>query len=154
MDNVPRGLAALKRAQRLQQRAARVGFDWTGPAEVLPKLREELAELTESMRKGGDRDCVAVEIGDLLFTCVNLARHLAVDADSALRRSTLKFERRFRRMEELAAARGSGISGFDPEALESLWDEAKESSSMREGPEVRRTRDEGRIPSSGEAGEA
>ncbi|MEL7046561.1 MAG: nucleoside triphosphate pyrophosphohydrolase, partial [Pseudomonadota bacterium] len=102
MDDVPAALPALPRAQKLQKRAARVGFDWHGEAPVLEKLAEETGELHEALA-GDDPAAIEEEIGDLLFTVVNLARHRKIDAESALRRASHKFERRFRSMESAAA---------------------------------------------------
>ena len=99
MDDIAPGLPALKRAAKLQRRAATVGFDWPSAQQVLPKVHEELNELEQAVTEDGDETRIAEELGDLLFSCVNLARHLGVDADAALRAATLKFETRFRRME-------------------------------------------------------
>ncbi len=101
LADIPLALPALSRALKLQKRAARVGFDWTETGPILEKLREELAELEEA-RAGGDAEEIAAELGDVLFTVANLARRLEVDAETALRATNVKFERRFRRMEELA----------------------------------------------------
>ena len=108
LDDVPLALPALVRAAKLQRRAARVGFDWPEPAQVLDKLEEEIAELRAELEGGADAGRVGEEIGDLLFALVNLARHLEVDAEAALRRTNAKFERRFRHLE--AALRAEGVT--------------------------------------------
>ncbi len=126
LDDVPVALPALPRAQKLQKRAARVGFDWPNSAPVLAKLDEELAELREAMHRG-DPDAMEDELGDLLFSVVNLARHLRLDAESALRRSSGKFERRFRAMEAQAGRRGKRFEELDSAAMELLWEQAKAS---------------------------
>lgn len=125
MDHVPEGLPAIKRAQKLQTRAARVGFDWPSAREVVPKLREELAELTQAMETNASRSEVKEEMGDLLFSCINLARHLSVDAEMALRGTTTKFEQRFRWMETELKAQGRTAEAADAEELEALWSKAK-----------------------------
>jgi len=125
LDDVPLGLPALPRAQKLQKRAARVGFDWPDRTGVMAKLEEELGELRDAL-DGPDREAVEEEIGDLLFTVVNLARHEKLDAEQALRRASAKFERRFRAME--AAAEDDGGRALDtlaPGELEALWERAK-----------------------------
>ncbi len=98
LAGVALGLPGLMRAQKLQKRAARVGFDWPEPEGVMQKLNEELLELTGEL-DSGDKHHIADEVGDVLFTCVNLARHLGVDAEEAMRAANAKFERRFRQME-------------------------------------------------------
>ena len=125
MDALPRGLAPTLRARKLQRRAANIGFDWCSAEEVLPKLREEVEELTLAIRGVAGREAVEEELGDLLFTCINLARHLDVDADEALRRSNVKFEHRFRRMEEAAAAEGRNLEDSTSAELERHWGQAK-----------------------------
>ncbi|HEY0676256.1 MAG TPA: MazG nucleotide pyrophosphohydrolase domain-containing protein, partial [Immundisolibacter sp.] len=108
----------------LQQRAAQVGFDWPDLAPVLDKLDEELAEVRGALAQG-DREAVADELGDLLFVMANLARHLKVDAEDALRRGNAKFERRFAYIE--AALRDAGQTPQDCTLaqLDALWDAAK-----------------------------
>jgi MazG family protein len=124
LDGLPLALPALMRALKLQSRAARVGFDWPAPAPVLDKLAEELAEMRQAMA-ASDAVAISEELGDLLFTVVNLARHLSVDAEDALRRANAKFERRFRRVEGLAAAGGETLADCSAEALDRLWQAAK-----------------------------
>jgi ATP diphosphatase len=124
LDDVPVALPALPRAQKLQKRAARVGFDWDDSAPVLEKLDEELAELREALA-GGDPVAVEEELGDLLFTAVNLARHQRLDAESCLRRASARFERRFRLMEKQSAELGRQLDDCDSAELEALWENAK-----------------------------
>ncbi len=125
MSPVARGLPSLHRAVKLQKKAAEVGFDWGDATQVVPKLHEEVAELAAAMAEERGTGCLAEELGDLLFSCVNLARHLDLDADSALRGANLKFERRFRRMEVICEERGADLPGDDHGALNALWEQAK-----------------------------
>lgn len=124
LDGVPLTLPALTRAEKLQSRAARVGFDWTTPEPILEKLREEIAEC-EAALASRDEAAIADEIGDLLFTMANLARRLGVDPEEAARGANRKFERRFRHMETKASAAGQDMSKMSLDALEALWVEAK-----------------------------
>ena len=125
LADVPQALPALPRAQKLQKRAATVGFDWDSPVEVLAKLQEELAELQAAV-SANSFDSIEDEMGDVLFTCVNLARHLRVDAEASLRRSSTKFETRFKTMEALAEERDSRLEGMNSQSLEALWKEVKQ----------------------------
>jgi ATP diphosphatase len=124
LADVPLALPALSRALKLQRRARRVGFDWPDVAPVLAKLREELAEL-EAALATGSLDRIAAELGDLLFTAVNMARHLHLDPEATLRATNSRFERRFRIMEAMASARGRQLSSLSTEAMEELWEESK-----------------------------
>ncbi|MGE0809280.1 MAG: nucleoside triphosphate pyrophosphohydrolase [Immundisolibacter sp.] len=124
LAGVAQALPALKRAQKLQQRAARVGFDWPDLTPVLDKLDEELAEVREALSQD-DRDAVADELGDLLFVMANLARHLKVDAEDALRRGNAKFERRFAYIEQALRAAGRQPEDCTLAELDALWDAAK-----------------------------
>ena len=124
LDGVALGLPALTRAVKLQNRAARVGFDWPGPAEVLDKIREEAAELAEA-REGADQGHVTEEFGDLLFVMANLARHLKIDPEEALRLANAKFTRRFRRIEAALAAQGRRPEDSDLAEMDALWNQAK-----------------------------
>lgn len=128
LDGIGDGLPALMRAAKLQGRAAKVGFDWPEPRSVLAKLREEASELEAELDAGGSQERLDEELGDLLFSAVNLARHLKVDPDGALRRASLKFDRRFRHMESQAAAEGAELSLHDSDALERRWEAAKSQS--------------------------
>jgi ATP diphosphatase len=125
LDGVAAALPALLRAEKLQRRAARVGFDWPAAEGVLAKLEEELGELRASLAAGGTPAAVGHEIGDLLFTLVNLARHLGVDAESALRETNRRFERRFRHLEDALREAGTTPEAADGARLEALWAEAK-----------------------------
>lgn len=125
LDDVARGLPAMYRAAKLQKRAARVGFDWPDAAAVMPKLHEETAELEHEVRVGGSSERLEHELGDLLFTCVNLARHLGVEPESALRAANGRFERRFRHMEALLRETGQQMESMQPGQLEQLWQRAK-----------------------------
>ena len=118
-------LPALSRALKLQKRAARVGFDWDGPADVVDKLNEEIGELRAEMAAGAAPDRLNDEVGDLLFTCVNLARALEIDPETALRHANGKFETRFRRMEAMLAAEGASLEGTSLAAKEIRWQRAK-----------------------------
>ncbi len=124
LAGVSRGLPALRRAVKLQKRAARVGFDWPGVAEVFAKLREEAGELEGAIAEGG-HDSIEDELGDLLFVVTNLARKLEVDPGGALRRSNRKFEDRFRAMEALAGAESDGFETLTLEEQEALWQRVK-----------------------------
>jgi len=126
LDDVARGLPALMRAEKLQKRAARIGFDWPTVAPVFDKVREELDEVSVEIERGSDPARLEDELGDVLFTCVNLARKLGTDPETALRRTNAKFERRFRDVEAFAAEEGKSLSELDIEALEALWVRAKD----------------------------
>lgn len=124
LDDVPRALPALSRAQKLQKRASRAGFDWAEAPPVLDKVSEELDEIRQALAQG-DREAVAEEMGDLLFAIVNLARHLEVDAETALRKGNEKFERRFRFIEEQLSAVGESVQQAGLARLDQLWELAK-----------------------------
>ncbi|HVV96826.1 MAG TPA: nucleoside triphosphate pyrophosphohydrolase [Rhodanobacteraceae bacterium] len=125
LAGISRGLPEWQRALKLQQRAARVGFDWPNVDPVFEKLHEELDEVREEFARGADPERLDDEIGDVLFVCVNLARHAGVDVSRALRHANAKFERRFRRMEALAAEAGEALPGRSLEEQDALWDRAK-----------------------------
>ena len=124
LDDVPLALPALSRAQKIQKRAASGGFDWPDAEAVTAKLHEEIDELAAA-RVSGDADAIEDEFGDLLFTCVNLARHLHLNSEAALRRATDKFSQRFRQVENLARQQGVALSALDDAALDALWQRAK-----------------------------
>jgi nucleoside triphosphate diphosphatase len=124
LADVPMALPALMRAEKLTKRAARVGFDWSGPEQVLEKLAEETAEVREALA-AGDRDAIEDEIGDMLFVLANLARKAGVDPEQALRRGNAKFERRFRWIEQALAAEGSSPAASNLDVMERLWLAAK-----------------------------
>jgi tetrapyrrole methylase family protein/MazG family protein len=121
---VPDALPALLKALRISSKAARVGFDWSDAAGVWSKLEEEMAELGEAVRRG-DKDAVAEEIGDLLFTVANLARHEEVDPEQALQAANRKFIERFRYVEEAMARDGTRPAPERRDRMEALWEEAK-----------------------------
>jgi len=118
LDDVASALPALMRAEKLQRRASSVGFDWNDPAHVLDKIAEEAREVLDAQSQDERED----EIGDLLFVVANLARHLKVDPEAALRRTNAKFTRRFRHVEE---ALGERVGKASLEEMEALWQEAK-----------------------------
>lgn len=125
LAGVSRGLPEWKRAAKLQQRAASVGFEWREPGPVLDKLAEEVDEVRAEFASGADVDRLEDELGDVLFVTANLARHAGVDFSRALRRANAKFERRFRRMETLAAAQGRPLAERSLDEQEALWRQAK-----------------------------
>jgi ATP diphosphatase len=132
LAGIARGMPEWQRALKLQQRAARVGFDWPGPEPVIAKLHEEIdevrAEFSATTLAPDDavaRDRLEDEIGDLLFVCANLARHAKVDPGTALRRANRKFERRFRAMETLAAAEGIALADIGLDAQDAYWNRVK-----------------------------
>ena len=132
LAGIARGLPEWQRAVKLQKRAARVGFDWPSHAPVIAKLHEEIDEVRAEFeavaanpRDAAARDRLEDELGDLLFVAANLTRHAQVDFGAALRRANAKFERRFRAMEALAAADGTGLPGLPLEAQDRYWDRAK-----------------------------
>jgi MazG family protein len=124
LDGVPRALPALVRSERLGEKAAHVGFDWTGREQVREKVSEELAELDEAAAKG-DARAVQEEMGDLLFAVAQLARFSNVHPEDALREAASKFESRFRSMERLSRSRGQELRELDTKALDDLWNEVK-----------------------------
>ena len=156
LDDTPLGLPALTRAIKLQNKAARVGFDWPSLAPVFDKMREELAELEAELTKrdaplvspsgrlldrdsegarrdsdGADEGAIKDEFGDLLFVMANVARHLKIDPEAALRAANAKFTRRFRHIEKRLAEQGSSPAQSTLEVMDSLWDEAKEREKIR-----------------------
>ncbi|MGN0852318.1 MAG: nucleoside triphosphate pyrophosphohydrolase [Kiritimatiellia bacterium] len=129
LDGVPPSLPALLKAQRTQEKAARVGFDWKDARGPLAKIREELAELEEAVAASSDTSLdphVKEELGDLLFSVTNLARHLKADSESALEGTTAKFARRFRAVEAGAQAAGRNLKDMTLAEMDELWDQAKQ----------------------------
>ena len=124
LDGVTLGLPALTRAAKLGRRAAAVGFDWARARDVLGKVEEEVRELQGALA-AGDAKHAREELGDLLFSVAQLARHLEADPEEALRAANAKFERRFRRMEQQLAQQGRNPRDAAPDELEALWAEAK-----------------------------
>ncbi|HSN01007.1 MAG TPA: nucleoside triphosphate pyrophosphohydrolase [Rudaea sp.] len=125
LAGIARGLPEWQRALKLQKRAARVGFDWSDPRPVLDKLAEEIGEVRHELDNGADAERITDEVGDVLFVCVNLARLAKVDWSAALRGANAKFERRFRRMETLAAGEGRKLDGMSLAEQDAYWDRAK-----------------------------
>ncbi len=126
LDGVAVALPALTRAEKIQKRAARVGFDWPGAPQVTGKLTEELNELIDAVNKG-NTSAIEEELGDLLFTVTNMARHLKLDPEQALKKSTAKFERRFRHLEAAADNDGTAVESLSADTLEQYWQQAKQS---------------------------
>ena len=124
LDDVPRGMAELQRAVKLQKKASKVGFDWGAPEPVLDKFDEEMAEMREAMA-AGNADEMEDELGDLLFVLANLARQLEIDPAKALRRANAKFELRFRAIEDAAGSRDA-LHNMELEEMEALWQQAKQ----------------------------
>ena len=123
-DDLPAVLPALKRATKVQHAAAQSGFDWPNIQPVYDKIQEEIAEVQEAQSESLER--VEEELGDLLFACVNLARHLNVDADTALRKAISKFDQRFRRMEQLADAKQQAFQQLSLDEMEAYWQQSKQ----------------------------
>lgn len=124
LADVPTSLPALTRAQKLQKRAANHGFDWPSVDGVFEKLDEEHKELKAAISED-DQESIDEELGDLMFTLVNLCRHLNVDAETSLRKSTRKFEQRFHYVENSVLSKGQDFSETTPEELDQLWNKAK-----------------------------
>ena len=125
LDNIPLALPALVRAEKLQRRAARGGFDWPETDQVLDKISEEMEELEREMTQGAPSERLEDELGDVLFTIANLARHLQIDPEAALRRTNRKFERRFRAVEDALARDKKAMADTPLADLEALWQAAK-----------------------------
>jgi ATP diphosphatase len=123
LDDIPQALPALSRARKVQKRAAQVGFDWSDIAGVLAVVAEELREFDEARGESLQRQ--EEELGDLLFSCVNLARHVGIDAETALRRATSKFERRFGQIEAQLQTEGLELGSVSAETLELHWNRVK-----------------------------
>jgi tetrapyrrole methylase family protein/MazG family protein len=124
LDNVPPTLPSLSRALKISKKAAKVGFEWPDIDGVLDKLREETREVEAEIESGSDAR-LAEELGDLLFTAVNIARWRKIDPELALRDGVARFERRFRAMEAEAAARGQELKSLSPEGWDALWNAVK-----------------------------
>ena len=130
LDGVAPGLPALTRAVKLQNRAARVGFDWPDAGAVLDKIAEETAELVEEVRSG-DAAAQAEEFGDLMFVMANLARHLRIDPEASLRAANAKFTRRFQAIEAALRAEGRSPADSDLAEMDALWNDAKRAERSR-----------------------
>ncbi len=125
LDDVPMALPALLRALKLQKRASSVGFDWESAPKVLAKIAEEAQEIAEAQADGADPDKLEDEVGDLLFAVANLARHLKVDPEAALRRTNAKFSRRFKVIEDTLRAVGKPLETASLDEMEAIWQAAK-----------------------------
>lgn len=124
LDGIPLALPGLVRALKLQQKAARVGFDWSEAPPILDKIEEEIGELREAM-ESGRAERIKDEFGDLLFAMVNLGRHLGVEAEDALRGTNDKFRDRFHAIERTLTQRGETLEGATLDEMEALWQDAK-----------------------------
>ena len=127
LEGVPNSLPSLLKAERIQQKAARVGFDWEKKEDVLPKLEEELNEFKNELTNpnGIDKERMTEELGDLMFTMVNLARKYEIIPEDALQAANRKFISRFNKVEQKAKDLGKNISDFTPQELDNFWEEAK-----------------------------
>ncbi|MGB9428293.1 MAG: MazG nucleotide pyrophosphohydrolase domain-containing protein [Gammaproteobacteria bacterium] len=125
LDDVPDNLPVLAQAMKLQQLAARVGFDWDDMGPVLAKIREELAELEAEITHDAARERKQDELGDLLFSVANLARKLSLDPEQALRGTNRKFQRRFRAVEAQLAAQGKRPEDATLEEMDAIWEQSK-----------------------------
>lgn len=126
LDDLPFALPALTRANKLQKRCAKVGFDWDNPQDVLAKVDEELLEVKDELNQTiAQPDRIAEELGDLLFATVNLCRHHKLDAETVLRNANLKFEKRFRLVEQKAKSQGKQVNDCTLSELDMLWNEVK-----------------------------
>ena len=125
LGNIARALPAMQRAEKLQTRAARAGFDWNDPAPVLAKMEEEVNELKQAMAGSQQRARLQSELGDVLFTAVNLARHLQVDPETALREANNRFEQRFRFIQTRLAEEGGDLESASMQRMDELWEQAK-----------------------------
>lgn len=122
MADVPRGLPALMRAAKVQKKAAKVGFDWDSPQEALPKIHEEAEEVLAELARSADPE---EELGDLLFSCVNVARLAGTDPEAALHRATEKFIRRFTAMEKMIISDGKSLKDLTLREMDVYWNRVK-----------------------------
>ena len=127
-DQLPAALPAMEKARKIQEAAAKVGFDWGEPEPVYEKIQEEIEEIQQASQDDEGQDRVAEEVGDLLFACVNLARHLSVNPEMALRQASGKFERRFRAMEQKAIADNYEFQQLALAEMEAYWQQSKQAS--------------------------
>lgn len=125
LGEIPRGMAPLKRAEKLQKHAAKVGFDWPSYHSVLDKMAEELGEINEAIDEQHSSDKIAEEIGDLMFCCVNLLRHFQRDPEIVMKQANDKFEKRYRLMEQWLKNNGQDIRSVDLDTMEAGWQAAK-----------------------------
>jgi ATP diphosphatase len=126
LANIPQGMTPLLRAQKIQKKCSKVGFDWTELPPVVDKIHEEIAEvLAEVNVSEPDQQAVEEEMGDLLFAVVNLARHTSVNAETALIKANRKFEKRFRLVEQVIDKQGLSMESADMQQMEAAWQQAK-----------------------------
>jgi tetrapyrrole methylase family protein/MazG family protein len=125
LDSIPKSLPPLERSYKIQKKAAKLGFDWTNISDVFEKMREEINELEEAVGEAQDETLIEKELGDILFSLVNISRHLKIDPVVALGGCNKKFTRRFAFIEDHASEYGKNISDFTLDELEALWQEAK-----------------------------
>lgn len=125
LDDVAKHMPAIQTAARLQKRAASVGFDWTDSADIINKLEEELTELREAISDRDNIEHITEELGDLIFCCVNLARHCHIDSELAIRNTNNKFIKRFNYIEEMLRKNNKSLQEATLEEMDKLWDEAK-----------------------------
>ena len=125
LDGIPLALPALTRAAKLQQKAAEVGFDWGAIDPIFAKIQEEITEIRYEIAIGGSKERLADELGDVMFACVNLARHLKLDPEAALRGTNAKFERRFQRIEQWLAKNNRAPVDSTLTEMDALWNQAK-----------------------------
>jgi len=125
LDGIPLALPALTRAAKLQQKAAEVGFDWGAIDPIFAKIQEEITEIRYEIAIGGSKERLADELGDVMFACVNLARHLKLDPEAALRGTNAKFERRFQRIEQWLAKNNRDPVDSTLTEMDALWNQAK-----------------------------
>ncbi|HEX9179179.1 MAG TPA: MazG family protein, partial [Burkholderiales bacterium] len=125
LDGVPLALPALMRADKLQKKASRAGFDWPDIRGVFNKVEEEMGELRAEIEEGLDREAIKDEAGDLLFAVVNLVRHAGAEPESALRRANRKFTKRFQQVELLCQQAGTSVTETDLDTLDWYWDQVK-----------------------------
>ena len=130
LADIPLALPSLTRAAKLQKRAAQVGFDWPDVSQVMEKVEEELGELQHAMVQQTSED-IEAELGDLLFTCVNLARHLKIDPETALRKANAKFTSRFEQIEKAAEEEGVTLAQLTPSELDERWNATKRREATR-----------------------
>lgn len=126
LDDIPIAMPQLMRAKKIQKRVSNVGFDWQEIKEVIEKVEEELTELKEVINTDNDQEALEEELGDLLFSIVNLSRHINVNAEEALRKGNKKFIKRFQHIEQQIKSEGKSIENYNQEELERFWQRAKQ----------------------------